>query len=64
MAGDSAMTEPLTANEERAQLLANGRDRAAGLAIDPLPVVRLFTPDAHATWLLVSLDPADGDTAF
>jgi hypothetical protein len=28
-----------------------------------LPVVRLFTPDAHATWLLASLDPADGDTA-
>ena len=23
----------------------------------------MFTPDAHATWLLVSLDPADGDTA-
>jgi hypothetical protein len=58
------MTEPFTTNEERAQLLANGRDRAAGLAIDPLPVVRLFTPDAHATWLLASLDPADGDTAF
>jgi hypothetical protein len=27
-------------------------------------VVRLFTPDAHATWLLASLDPADGDTAY
>jgi hypothetical protein len=27
-------------------------------------VVRLFTPDAHVTWLLVSLDPADGDTAY
>ena len=27
-------------------------------------MVRLFTPDAHATWLLVSLDPADGDTAY
>jgi hypothetical protein len=62
--GDSAMTEPLTTDQERAQLLANGRDRAAGRAIDPLPVVRLFTPDAHATWLLAALDPADGDTAF
>ena len=58
------MTEPLTTDQEHAQLLANGRDRAAGLVIDPLPVVRLFTPDAHATWLLASLDPADGDTAF
>ena len=58
------MTEPLTTDEERVQLLANGRDRAAGLVIDPLPVVRLFTPDAHATWLLVALNPADGDTAW
>ena len=58
------MTESLTTDQERAQLLANGRDRAAGLAADPLPVVRLFTPDAHATWLLAALDPADGDTAW
>lgn len=64
VAGDSAMTEPLTTDQERAQLLANGRERAAGLAIDPLPVVRLFTPDAHATWLLASLNPADSDTAW
>jgi hypothetical protein len=48
----------------RAQLLANGEARAAGQAIDPLPVVRLFTPDAHVTWLLAALDPADGDTAY
>ena len=58
------MTEPLTTDQERAELLAHGQSRAAGLAIDPLPVVRLFTPDAHATWLLASLDPADGDTAW
>ena len=57
------MTEPLITDQERAQLLANGRGRAAGFAIDPLPVVRLFTPDAHATWLLAWLDSADGDTA-
>lgn len=63
-AGNSAVTEPFTTEQERAQLLANGQARAAGQVIDPLPVVRLFTPDAHATWLLVSLDPADGDTAF
>ncbi|MBF5007088.1 DUF2958 domain-containing protein [Diaphorobacter caeni] len=58
------MTQPLTTDQERAQLLANGKDRAAGLTTDPFPVVRLFTPDAHAIWLLVSLDPADGDTAY
>ncbi len=57
------MPQPLTTTPERAQLLANGQARAAGQDTDPVPVVRLFTPDAHATWLLASLDPADGDTA-
>ncbi|MBN7865803.1 DUF2958 domain-containing protein [Pseudomonas aeruginosa] len=55
---------PLITDEERARLLANGQARAAGQAIDPLPVVRLFTPDAHVTWLLSELDPIDGDTSF
>jgi len=62
--GFSAMTQPLITAEQRAQLLAIGTARAAGRAIDPLPAVRLFTPDAHATWLLAALDPADGDTAW
>ena len=53
----------LITEDERRQLLAHGQSRAAGQSIDPLPVVRLFTPDAHATWLLAALDPADGDTA-
>ena len=63
-AGFLTMTQPLTTADERAQLLANGEARAAGQHIDPLPVVRLFTPDAHATWVLAALDPADGDTAW
>lgn len=54
----------LITEDERERLLAHGRARAAGQAIDPLPVARLFTPDAHATWLLAALDPADGDTAW
>ena len=58
------MTQPLTTADERAQLITNGEARAAGRSIDPLPVVRLFTPDAHAIWLLAALDPADGDTAW
>jgi hypothetical protein len=62
--GFPAMTKPLVTVEQRAQLLAVGEARAAGEGIDPLPVVRLFTPDAHATWLLAALDPADGDTAW
>ncbi|AHB76820.1 DUF2958 domain-containing protein [Pandoraea pnomenusa] len=55
---------PLVTEEDRARLLAHGRARAAAQDTDPLPVVRLFTPDAHATWLLAALDPADGDTAW
>ncbi|MBI7805296.1 DUF2958 domain-containing protein [Pseudomonas aeruginosa] len=58
------MNPPLTTADERAQLLANGAARAAGQDIDPMPVVRLFTPDAHAIWLLAAFDPADGDTAW
>jgi hypothetical protein len=50
--------------EQRVQLIANGQARADGQELDPEPVVRLFTPDAHATWLLTELDPEDGDTAF
>lgn len=56
--------KPLITEDERKQLLAHGQARADGKAIDPRPVVRLFTPDAHAIWLLTSLDPADGDTAW
>lgn len=54
----------LLTEDERTQLLANGEARAAGVAVDPLPVVLLFTPDAHITWLLAALDPVDGDTAW
>ena len=55
---------PLITEDDRARLLAHGQARTAGRAIDPEPVVRLFTPDAQVTWLLAALDPADGDTAW
>ena len=51
------MTALITA-DERSLLLANCQTRADGQDTDPLPMVRLFTSDAHATWLLASLDPA------
>jgi hypothetical protein len=56
--------KPLITGEQRAQLLANGQVTAQGGTHDPQPVVRLFTPDANATWLLAELDPKDGDTAY
>ncbi|MBN8713840.1 MAG: DUF2958 domain-containing protein [Xanthomonadales bacterium] len=55
---------PFITDDERTQLLANGQTRTTAQDFDPLPVVKLFTPDAHATWLLAALDPADGDTAW
>ena len=54
----------LITDEQRAQLLANGRANAEGRQFDLLPIAKPFTPDAHATWLLSELDPEDGDTAF
>lgn len=47
-----------------AALLANGHRTAGGESIDPIPVVKLFTPDAQATWLLTGIDPDDEDIAF
>ena len=49
--------------EQRGQMLANGAARARGETHDPLPVVKLYTLDAGAAWLLTELD-ADGDKAY
>lgn len=51
-------------DELRAQLLDNGRQSLADEGFDPPPVVKLFTPDAGATWLLTEIDPDDEDHAF
>jgi hypothetical protein len=48
----------------REQLLANGRHSQQNTPFDPPPVVKLFTPDAGATWLLTEIDPDDHDHAF
>lgn len=57
------MTVIITA-EQRTQMLGNGARSAAGEDIDPFPIVKLFTPDAGATWLLTALDPEAPDIAF
>jgi hypothetical protein len=54
----------LITQQQRARLLANGERRRADPDFDPPPVVKLFTPDANATWLLTELDPGDPDRAF
>lgn len=58
------MTEPLITSEQLTQLLANGAHSATGEDIDPRPVVKLFTPDAGATWLITEADPEDPDHLF
>jgi hypothetical protein len=50
--------------DQRAQLLANGRESLQNPGFDPVPVVKLFTPDAGATWLLTEIDPDHHDHAF
>lgn len=54
-----AQTELLT-EEDRIRLFANALadDR------DPAPVVKLFTPDAGATWLISEVDPDEPDRLF
>ena len=57
------MTKLIT-DEQRTQLLANGRRSIEDDGFNPLPVVKVFTPDAGATWLLTEIDPDDHDHAF
>jgi DUF2958 family protein len=58
----------LLTDEQRSKLLENGRRqrqaRASNQFIDFEPVVKLFTPDAGATWLLTELLPHEPDIAF
>lgn len=54
----------LITDEIRTELIANGDRAARDAEFDPLPVVKLFTPDAGATWLLAWVEPDDPDIAF
>jgi hypothetical protein len=54
----------LIPDDLRAKLLANGRHSVDNDRFDPPPVVKLFTPDGGATWLLTEIDPDDQDRAF
>lgn len=58
------MKHAWTTHARRGQLLRNGvASRKAGDA-DPMLVLKLFTPEAGATWLLTELDPDDECLAF
>lgn len=53
----------LLASDQRLQLTKNGVDRLRGTPTDPFPVVKLYTLDAGAVWLLTELGE-DGDLAY
>uniref|UniRef100_UPI0023597E45 DUF2958 domain-containing protein n=1 Tax=Pseudomonas aeruginosa TaxID=287 RepID=UPI0023597E45 len=57
------MNNALITDEQRVVLLANGRESLENPDFDPAPVVKLFTPDSGATWLLTELEPDDHDLA-
>jgi hypothetical protein len=57
------MIASFLSDAQRALLIANGRRAQVHEDFDPLPVVKLFTPDAGATWLLSELDEA-GEVAY
>ncbi|KAB2703725.1 DUF2958 domain-containing protein [Brucella intermedia] len=55
-------TEPLIPDDLRAALVANGRTSEEQEDFDPHPVVKLFTPDGSATWLITEgYEELDGD---
>lgn len=56
---DNAALAALIKNGRRQELL-----KGTPKEIDFPPVVKLFTPDANATWLLTEIDPQDDDIAF
>lgn len=55
-------SEPLIPDDLRAALVADGRTSEAQEDFNPRPVVKLFTPDGSATWLISEgYEEPDGD---
>jgi len=54
----------LLTKAQQDKMLKNGISSIEEEDFDPRPVVKLFTPDGSATWLLTELDPDDNDIAF
>ena len=54
----------LMTKAQREIMLRNGIRSQDDPDYDPKPVIKLFTPDGAATWLLTELDPDDNDIAF
>lgn len=54
------MRAALFTARQMVELIANFRANQSGLdEVDHKPVIKLFTPDAQATWLLSEFDPCE-----
>ena len=54
-------TEPLIPDDMLAKLIKNDRTGEERDGFDPFPVMKLFTPDAAATWLITEAYPEESD---
>jgi len=55
----------LLTEKQKEKMIANGKQTAIDHdGSNHWPVVKLFTPDSNATWLLTELDPEEPDIAF
>lgn len=54
----------LITKEQHDKMLKNGRLAQHEDMSDTMPVIKLFTPDGSATWLLSEIDPDNEDIAF
>ena len=54
----------LFTKDQYRRLVANGEKAQEVWDFQPKPVVKLFTPDGAATWLLTDIRPDDLDIAF
>jgi Protein of unknown function (DUF2958) len=56
-----AILQDFITNGKRLEAIAQADD---GTRFDPRPVVKLFTPNGNATWLLTEADPTAPDRMF
>jgi hypothetical protein len=54
-------TEPLIPDDLLVRLVDNGRTAEEQDGFDPFPALKLFTPDAAATWLITEACPEGDD---
>lgn len=55
----------LMTQAQKQKLLEQGQaNMVCAGSFDFKPVIKLFTPDANATWLITEIDPNDHDQAF